>query len=227
MAFCTTCGSSVTGSFCQQCGTPAAGAATTPGTPPPVAVAGYAPPAATVVGVPVKRKTSPIVWVLVIVLGLFVLGGVAVVGVIGYVAHRAKQAGFAMDRGSDGGISFQARGADGKNARVEIGTKAKLPSWIPGYPGSEPAFSIKGSGDDGEGGNFSFTTSDSVSQVMSFYQDKIKELGMKAEVTSTSSSGGSIVAADEAAEKRSLTVAVVGDSSSKTVVNVTYGSKDR
>jgi hypothetical protein len=84
MAFCTQCGADVKGAFCNVCGTraaqaPAAGAAAAPA---PVSAAA-----------PVKRGTSPIVWVLVIVLGLFGLGAVAIVGLGAYFAHRVQQDG--------------------------------------------------------------------------------------------------------------------------------------
>lgn len=90
MPFCTTCGANVNGAFCPQCGTPisAAGAAPPaqqPGMPPPAY--GAPPP------MPMARKTSPLVWVLAIVLGLFFLGFVAVAGVGFFIAHKVKQAG--------------------------------------------------------------------------------------------------------------------------------------
>jgi hypothetical protein len=84
MAFCTSCGATVTGAFCNQCGTPAS-AASGPAAAPPVAA------------VPVKRKTSPLVWVLIIILGLFVLGGIGMVGVGYFVVHKARQAGIDPD----------------------------------------------------------------------------------------------------------------------------------
>jgi hypothetical protein len=43
------------------------------------------------------RKTSPIVWILVAVLGLFVVLGIAVVGGGFLLAHKAKQAGLDME----------------------------------------------------------------------------------------------------------------------------------
>ena len=43
---------------------------------------------------PVKRKTSPLVWVLVIILGLFLLGAIAVVGTGLFIVHKVRQAGF-------------------------------------------------------------------------------------------------------------------------------------
>jgi nitrate reductase NapE component len=85
MAFCTNCGAAVSGAFCQQCGQPA-GVAAAPA-PAPVPQPTPAAPA------PVARRTSPIVWVLVIVLGLFVLAGVAVVGAGWFVARTVQKAG--------------------------------------------------------------------------------------------------------------------------------------
>jgi len=89
MAFCTGCGANVQGAFCPQCGTPV-GAST-----PPVAPAGVGmtppayvpPPVPPPMPVP-QRKTSPLVWILVGVLGLFLLGVVALVGTGVYFARN-------------------------------------------------------------------------------------------------------------------------------------------
>src|ERR1035441_8623725 len=79
MAFCTSCGATVQGAFCQQCGTPSSAAAAqsaAPQTaPPPVAP------------MPVKGKGSPIVWIILAVVGLFVLGIIGLVGAGLFVAH--------------------------------------------------------------------------------------------------------------------------------------------
>src|SRR5258708_8370744 len=75
MAFCTTCGADVTAkSFCVQCGT-AVGA---PGA--------QGPPALT----PAK-KTSPILWIILGVVGLFVLAGIAVMSAGLFLAHKVAQ----------------------------------------------------------------------------------------------------------------------------------------
>lgn len=238
MPFCTNCGATVSGAFCVQCGTPA-GAAAAQAQPAPPPASAYAQPAAPLappapastyaqpaapVGPPVARKTSPIVWILVAVLGLFVLGGIAVVGVIGFVAHRAHQAGVSFDRGRDGGFSIQARGADGKDAKVEFGGGGKLPSWVPNYPGSQPHFAMQGTVEGGgESGQFYFDTSDSGSHVLSFYEDKCKDLGMKVVSNITTQDAGMITATDEG-DRRSVVVVIAGQSS-HTTVSVTYGKQ--
>jgi hypothetical protein len=154
----------------------------------------------------------------------------ALVGVIGFAAYRARQAGVMFDRGRDGGYAIQARGADGKNASIEFGgSVGKLPSWVPVYPGSHPVVAMKGTVDGGtEGGQFYFTTPDAGSRVKSFYQDRFNELGMKVEANvamqSAGGDNGVISATDDGGERRSVLVAV-GGHSGHTTVSVTYGKK--
>jgi hypothetical protein len=110
MAFCTTCGGNVTGVFCTQCGTPvsAAGAsppqpAPQPGMPPPPPPYGAQPPGMApppygvappgMAPMPGARKTSPLMWVLIIILGLCFLGFASCAAFGLYVAHKVKQAG--------------------------------------------------------------------------------------------------------------------------------------
>ena len=267
MAFCTSCGASVTGAFCKQCGTPVSAASAAPA---PVSAAQPAPAA-----VPVQRRTSPLVWVLIIVLGLFVLGGLAVVGTGLFIVHKVHQAGFdpelmrqnpglaitkmiakanpdvdvlntdegagkitvrdkktgkvvtmTFDDAKNGKFSFSAQGDDGKTASLEFGAGAdKLPSWIPAYPGAKAVgtFAVNGTGSQGNGGTFGFSTSDAPEKVMSFYQDKCKELGIQIKMTTHTGKGGMIVASDEG-DTRSLQV-IVGSESGETKVQVMYGLK--
>jgi hypothetical protein len=79
MPFCTTCGADVTGkSFCAQCGTAAASGRT--GAP------SVGPPALS----PAK-KVSPIVWILVGVVGFFVLIGVGLMSAGLFLAHKVAE----------------------------------------------------------------------------------------------------------------------------------------
>ena len=108
MAFCTTCGAKVNGAFCTQCGTPVSAAGQQPPAPAPPPVQAAPPPQAAAyqaapvyqapvapppAAAPAQRKTSPLVWILVIVLGLFVLGGLAVGGLVMFGVHKLHQAG--------------------------------------------------------------------------------------------------------------------------------------
>ena len=103
MAFCTNCGATINGAFCTQCGRPAGAAAPPPPAAPPAPpVAAYQPPPMgqpplPPVAAPGQRRTSPMVWVLVIVLGLFVLGGATIAGLSFFVVHKVRQAGIDPD----------------------------------------------------------------------------------------------------------------------------------
>lgn len=217
------------------------------------------PPAAT------ARRTNPIVWILVAVLGLFLLGFIGLVGAGWFVAHRiarnpaaaaarlaalankdvdvvseddnagtitlrdrrtGKTMTMSFDQAKNGKFTMSAEGDDGKVATLEFGS-GKVPSWVPTYPGSSPTVNISARGDDangtGEGGNFTFTTSDASSDVMKFYQDKAKDLGMQVKLTTTTADAGMVIASDEES-RRSLT-AIIGRDGGLTTVNVTYGSK--
>src|ERR1017187_6408663 len=94
MAFCTGCGATVQGAFCQQCGTPSSAAAAPaaapqPHAPPMAAAPVVAAPvvAAPVAAAPVTGKVSPIVWILLTVLGLIVLSFVGCGVFAMYMAH--------------------------------------------------------------------------------------------------------------------------------------------
>jgi hypothetical protein len=278
MAFCTSCGANVSGAFCNQCGTPVRAQGTTApsqGMTPPPPIAQPAPGMAAPPLVVAPRKTSPIVWILVIVLGLFVLGIVGVVGTGFFVLHKAKQAGFdtalmsrnpglavakmitAMnpdaevvktddsagtitirDRSSgkvmnftfddirNGKFNMKVKGDDGDGSIQIGGGDGKLPDWVPAYPGStgQGTFSVKGSSSDGgEGGNYTFTTPDPPAKVMTFYQDKARDIGLKANLTTNTPDGGMLIVADEGSN-RTLTI-VVGKGSPDTTVNLTYAMK--
>ncbi len=269
MAFCTSCGAEVTGAFCKQCGTPVRAAGSAPPAPVP-------PPQPTAGAVPAPRKTSPLVWVLVIILGLFVLGGIGVVGTGLFLVHKVRQAGFdpelmkrnpglaiskmiasanpdvdvlstdegagkitvrdkktgkvvtmTFDDAKNGKFSFSAQGDDGKTASLEIGAGAdKLPSWIPVYPGAKAVgtFAVNADSGQGNGGAFAFNTTDEPAQVMSFYQDKCKELGISIKMATHAAQGGMILAGGEGDDTRSLQV-IVGRESGETKVQVMYGKK--
>jgi hypothetical protein len=221
------------------------------------------------------RKTSPLVWLLVIVLGLFVLAGISVAGFTLFVVHKVKEAGIdpdlwrrnpgvavgrmlaatnpnlevvrtddgagtitlrdrrngkettiTFDDARSGRFSVRTQDDRGKMANLEFGAVAgKPPAWVPDYPGSNPTYSLRGSSEGGdEGGNFTFTTSDSASKVFAFYQEKVHEAEMETKVSATSEDGGTLVASRDG-DARTLTIVVGGGRSSRTTVNVTYSRK--
>jgi hypothetical protein len=117
---------------------------------------------------------------------------------------------------------------EGKVANVEIGGGAgKLPSWVPAYPGAtaQGNFTARGEGANGmgEGGIVSFTTSDSVAQVMSFYQDKCKEMGLAVTLTQNTPEGAMFNAADKDTHRNITVIVSSAHGENKTTIAVTYG----
>jgi hypothetical protein len=87
MAFCTNCGANVDGAFCSQCGRPIAQV-----NGPSVSMANARPDTA-----PSRRKTSPIVWILVAIVGLAcVAGAITLAGGL-FLVHKAREAGVDAD----------------------------------------------------------------------------------------------------------------------------------
>ena len=253
MAFCTSCGATVQGAFCQQCGTPLSAAA----------AQGAVPQAVPPVAAPVKRKTSPIVWILLAVAGVFVLCIVGLIVAGLYVARNpgtvmaklitaanpdaevlstdlgsqtvrirdrrtGKEVTLSFDDVKKGRLKFSATGDNGEVANLEIGGgEGKLPAWVPTYPGARAQGNLTASGADGdgvgEGGMVTFTTPDPVSKVIAFYDAKCKEMGMSVNLSQLSDTGGLVVGADEG-DRRKLHV-MVGGGSGDTTITVTYGRK--
>ncbi len=181
MAFCTSCGATVQGAFCQQCGTPSSAAAAQSAAPQsPV------PQAAPVAAAPVKRGISPIVWILVAIAGIVVL---CIIGVGVAALYVAKNPGLVMaklitaanpdaevlstDLGSQtvrirdrktgeevtlsfddvkqGKLRISGRGKNGEVGSLEIGGGGKLPSWVPAYPGAKAQGNLTAKGEDANG----------------------------------------------------------------------------
>lgn len=113
----------------------------------------------------------------------------------------------------------------GESVTIGADAAAKLPSWVPAYPGAKAAGGITGSGNKGEGGMATFQTSDAPSQVMSHYKQSLEAAGFKITATMTSGEdGGSISAVDEA-NAHTVSV-VVGRENGQTQFMLTYGNKN-
>ncbi len=212
---------------------------------------------------PVRRGTSPIVWVLCIIGGLFFLAilgtfavgywfvrnpGFAIAKLINAANPNAevlnvdnanrqvtirdrrdgKEVTISFDDVKNGRFSLSAVDENGKVGHVELGAGAgKLPAWVPVYPGARIESHVTGAGDDGdhaaEGGLYSFSSPDPPAQVMNFYQDKARDLGMKVGLTTATAEGGHITAADDE-DNRSLIV-LVGTANGGSSGTVTFKRK--
>ena len=95
--------------------------------------------------------------------------------------------------------TVEVKSADGT---AKFGGNAKLPAWVPDYPGSDPQAAFSAQGKEGESGTFTFKTKDASDKVVKYYQDQFQSSGLK--VTNNFSSQnngvstGMLIAEDDA-----------------------------
>jgi hypothetical protein len=142
------------------------------------------------------------------------------------ITVRDKQNGktysVSFEDAKNGKLTFKE---DGKTT-MTVGGKAKVPSWVPDYPGSDPQGAFTATGADGDSGTFTFKTKDPSDKVVQYYQDQFKSSGMKVTTNLTTqdgkSSAGMLTAQDDSS-KHTVNV-VLGFESGETTVGVTYAT---
>jgi hypothetical protein len=130
-------------------------------------------------------------------------------------AQGEGQSGSLEIKSSDGTVKFGA------------GANAKIPDWIPAYPGAVARANFSMQGGDGGGGTFSYTTRDAGDAVLAFYNRTLKDAGFK--ITSNvagnvGNSSGSMISAEDEGTRRTLVI-TLGSEDGATGVNVIYGIK--
>jgi hypothetical protein len=132
--------------------------------------------------------------------------------------------------------TLQARG-DGQNGTLEInspqgdvkfgaGVAAKIPNWVPVYPGASPQVTFSMQGSDTDSGTFQFKTDDSANSVLEFYEKGLKAAGfhITANISGNiAASSGSMLAAEDSASHTVMVTAGTEDSGA--TVNVVFGTK--
>ena len=109
----------------------------------------------------------------------------------------------------------------------KLGGSAKLPAWVPDYPGSDPQGAFSAQGQDGDSGSFTFKTKDSPQKVARFYQDQFQSAGLKITTNVTGQDGNAstgVLTAEDASNHHTLAV-IIGPDDGQTAVNVTYTKK--
>jgi hypothetical protein len=158
--------------------------------------------------VPQAKKSNVLLWVLIGVGGFFALIIVAVLAGGLFVAHKIRQG------------NFEFKSPDGS---VQIGGAAKLPTWVPDYPGSTPKSIFSAHTKDVRSGTFIFTTKDSADHVVQYYRDELDGSGFT--ITAVTNSGrGQMMTAENHSKDRTVNV-VVGGGTNETSVTITYTNK--
>jgi hypothetical protein len=112
-------------------------------------------------------------------------------------------------------------------AIIGAGGSADLPSWLPAYPGATVQGNFSARGAEGTGGSFGFATDDSIDKVTKFYNDALKQAGLKVETHSLQADGKltvSSVTGEDESKKRTAAVQVI-TAEGKTQVTVVFSSK--
>jgi len=147
--------------------------------------------------------------------------------------EEAKKGKFVFKEDGKEALTITSSGANGTvemksaDGTVKIGGNAKVPAWVPDYPGSEPVGSFSAQAKDGDSGNFTFRTKDSSAKVVKFYEDQLQSLGLKLTNNISGQSGvstGGVLVAQDESNQHTVTV-LIGQESSETTVNVTYATK--
>lgn len=130
--------------------------------------------------------------------------------------------------GADGG-GVQITGPDGQTATLGAGAGAPkdLPSWLTLYPGAEVKGSYSGTTADGKGATIQLTTSDSIEEVLEFYETSFKDGGFqvsKNTYSSGSGTGGGTISGTTADGKKTA-AALVGSDGGATTINLSYSEK--
>jgi hypothetical protein len=157
---------------------------------------------------PPAKKSNVLLWILIGVGGFLALLVVVVVAGGLFLAHKVKQG------------HFEVKSADGS---VQIGGPAKLPAWVPDYPGSNPQNGFVAQGRDGHSGTFTFKAKDSVDHVARYYRDQLEGSGFKIVSVLNSNSNQVVTAQDSVKLHTVVVVAALEDNA--TTVSVTYSSK--
>jgi len=171
-------------------------------------------------GLPPAKKSNAFLWIVVGVGGFVVLVALVVLAAGLFLIHKAREAGLdnvTIENAKHG--QFKVNSPDGS---VQIGGDAKIPTWVPDYPGSNPQNAFSARGKDGQSGTFTFKTRDSADHVARFYREQLEGAGYKvAAVVNTGSS--QVMTAEDRTKHRSVTV-LAGGEGSEISVNITYAT---
>jgi hypothetical protein len=117
----------------------------------------------------------------------------------------------------------------GQVATLQAGGDApkNLPSWLPIYPGGSVQGTFDTKSADGRSASVTLTTPDTGDKVLSFYESRLKEAGLKVDsttVTSTAEGKGGILTASGGNPHREVSV-LVGSSEGQTTAAITFQEK--
>jgi hypothetical protein len=126
---------------------------------------------------------------------------------------------------SNSGDHMTITGQNGE--KVEFGSgasaTAKLPAYLPLYPGATVTSSFTGSGKDGAGGVIVFHAQAAPAAIIAFYKDKTASAGMAQSMAAESGQTSTYIAANEKTKQTASISATASSDGSD--VNLTWSNK--
>jgi hypothetical protein len=129
---------------------------------------------------------------------------------------------------SENGGSMTVTNDKGETATLVGGGDApkNLPSWVPTYPNGTTTGSFDATSNNERSAAFAVTTSDSVDDVIAFYEGKLKEAGLEVQKSTYEANGqkGGTVTGTSSDQKRTVSV-LLGTDEKGTQATVTFADK--
>ncbi len=131
----------------------------------------------------------------------------------------------AKGEGDSGSLTM--RGPDG-SMEFGAGSAAKVPAWVPKYPGAQVVGTFSVQGGEGDGGTFQMKCNGSVETVAAFYEREMKSAGMTVQKHSMQSGNTSaiMVMGENESDGRTLS-ATVSSTDGGTTAQIVYGTKKK
>jgi biopolymer transport protein ExbD len=110
---------------------------------------------------------------------------------------------------------------------AEKGSSPKLPGWFPSYPGAVLHETLSTERKDGESASFGFSTNDSIEKVVKFYEENLKQAGLKVTANTVRQKGvvsKASLASEDADKKRTAFITAISEKG-QTQVTIVFASK--
>jgi hypothetical protein len=118
-------------------------------------------------------------------------------------------------------------GSDGSTVQIGGNASAKLPDWLPAYPGASTQGTFAMQGANEAAATVSFTTKDPIDNVAKFYQDSFKKAGFTTSANMMQQDGktaGGMISAESGDKKKTAVVNIAAGDDAATV-GITYSDK--
>jgi hypothetical protein len=113
-------------------------------------------------------------------------------------------------QGEGDAASLEIRAPDGS---LRIGSGGGRPDWLPEYPGAVSVGSLEGSSSSGSAAALTYKTQDSAEDVISFYEEALRNSGFEIQKPGSESAGQTgmiMLVATQAGSKRTAHITAVG-----------------